>query len=75
MKHKNVNISFDIALILLVAVMLIGVLRAVPEKFTCDAYLFFAGDVDAVNAYRGEYMSAYSWASITEGLMFEKHNS
>ena len=52
-----------------------GVLRAVPEKFTCDAYLFFAGDVDAVNAYRGEYMSAYSWASITEGLMFEKHNS
>ena len=52
-----------------------GVLRAVPEKFTCDAYLFFAGDVDAVNAYRGEYMSSYSWASITEGLMFQKQSN
>ena len=51
-----------------------GTLRIVPETFTCDAYRFFAGDADAVNAYRGEYMSAYSWASITEGLMFQKQN-
>lgn len=47
-----------------------GTLRVVPEEFDCDAYRFFAGDPDAVNAYRGEYMSAYSWASITEGVMF-----
>ena len=52
-----------------------GTLRIVPETFTCDAYRFFAGDTDAVNAYRGEYMSAYSWASITEGLLFQKQKS
>ena len=49
-----------------------GSLRAVPEQFTCDAYLFFSGDSDMINAYRGEYMNAYSWASITEGTMFWK---
>ena len=47
-----------------------GTLRVIPENFVCDAYRFFSGDSDAVNAYRGEYMSAYPWASITEGAMF-----
>ena len=47
-----------------------GTLRAVPEQFDCDAYRFFSGDAEAVNAYRGEYMSVYSWASITEGMMY-----
>lgn len=51
-----------------------GTLRVVPEEFECDAYLFFKGDAKAVNAFRGEYMSAYSWASITEGIMFSKMN-
>lgn len=46
-----------------------GTMRIRPELFTCDAYQFFRGDADAVNAYRGEYMSAYSWASITESYM------
>lgn len=45
-----------------------GTLRVVPETFSCDAYRFFAGDPAAVNAYRGEYMSAYSWASLTDGI-------
>ena len=49
-----------------------GLLRVRPEQFTCDAYLFFAGDSDTVNAYRGEYMSAYSWASMTESMMYWK---
>ncbi len=49
-----------------------GALRIRPEMITCDAYLFFAGDSDVVNSYRGEYMSAYSWASITESLMYWK---
>ncbi len=49
-----------------------GGLRVVPEKFVCDAYRFFAGEIDAVNAFRGEYMSSYSWASITEGIMYQK---
>ncbi len=47
-----------------------GCMRIIPERFTCDAYLFFSGDGDAVNAYRGEYMNNYSWASMTESVMF-----
>ena len=43
-----------------------GTMRVCPEHFTCDAYLFYDGDVDVINTYPGEYMSAYSWASMTE---------
>ena len=49
-----------------------GVIRVRPESFVCDAYLFASGDSDAVNSYRGEYMSAYSWASMTESMMYWK---
>ena len=49
-----------------------GIVRVRPEQFVCDAYLFFSGDSDAVNAYRGEYISAYSWASMTESTMYWK---
>lgn len=52
-----------------------GVIRILPEKITCDAYLFFSGDADAVNAFHGEYMSAYSWASITESMMYWKRTN
>ncbi len=46
-----------------------GTLRVIPKEFTCDAYLFFDGDSDAINSYRGVYMGAYSWASFTESAM------
>ena len=46
-----------------------GTLRVKPDTFSCDAYLFFDGDVDSINAFRGEYMSAYSWASFTESMI------
>ena len=49
-----------------------GTLRIVPELVSCDAWRFFSGDADAVNTYRGEYMSAYSWASGTESFMSGK---
>ena len=49
-----------------------GILRVRPDAFTCDAYLFCSGDSDAINSYRGEYMSAYSWASMTESIFFWK---
>jgi len=49
-----------------------GVLRVRPETFICDAYLFYSGDNDAINAYRGEYMSSYSWASMTEAILYWK---
>lgn len=49
-----------------------GVLRTKPETFVCDAYLFYSGDSDAINAFRGEYMSSYSWASMTEAILYWK---
>ena len=44
-----------------------GQLRILPEKVSCDLYRFLDGDADAVNRYRGEYMSSYSWAEAMEG--------
>ena len=55
-----------------------GSLRVVPERLDCDLYRFFKGEIGAVDAYRGEYMSAYSWASLTESYMDNvnyRHNS
>ena len=46
-----------------------GVLRVVPETFDCDLYRFMDGDIDIINSYRGEYLSEYSWASLTEAYM------
>ena len=38
----------------------------------CDYYRMLEGDMDAVNAYRGEYMTDYSWAELTAGTLFFK---
>lgn len=46
-----------------------GSLRIKPELVDCDLYRFIQGDPDAVNSYTGEYMNAYSWASLTEAYM------
>ncbi len=46
-----------------------GTLRVKPEALSCDAWRFFSGDIEAVNAYRGEYMSGYSWGADTESYM------
>lgn len=46
-----------------------GILRVNPDTFSCDAYRFYSGDSDVINAYRGQYMSSYSWASMTEGVL------
>ena len=43
-----------------------GVLRINPDLFDCDLYRLLKGDAAAVNSYRGEYMSSYSWASLAE---------
>ena len=37
-----------------------------PDFISCDAWRYLAGDKEAVQAFRGEYMSNYSWASLTE---------
>lgn len=46
-----------------------GTMRINPDLIDCDLYRFFEGDAGAVNDYRGEYMSAYSWASLTEAYL------
>jgi two-component SAPR family response regulator len=39
----------------------------------CDYYRFQKGDIQAVNAFHGEYMKQYSWAELTAGrLQFRK---
>ncbi len=41
-------------------------------KFACDYYQLLRGDVRAVNAYCGEYMTNYSWAEMTTGVLNAK---
>ncbi len=49
-----------------------GYMRIRPEAMDCDLFRFLKGDPEAVNSYRGEYMSSYSWASLTEAFMTER---
>ena len=35
------------------------------DKLDCDYYHMLDGDMNAVNAFQGEYMMQYSWAEIT----------
>ena len=43
------------------------------DLIDCDYYRFLAGDPEAVNAYRGEFMNQYSWAEFTAArLQFGK---
>lgn len=49
-----------------------GNMRICPDRFECDLYQFLEGDSDAMAMYRGEYMSSYSWASLTEAYLTRK---
>lgn len=40
-------------------------------KISCDYYDFLKGDSVAVNSFRGEYMSQYSWAEMTIGNLID----
>jgi len=42
-----------------------GMIAIVPEAFDCDYYRWIDGDVAAINAFAGEYMSQYSWSEYT----------
>lgn len=52
-----------------------GVMRIRPETIDCDLYRFLRGDAAAIKAYRGEYMSSYSWASVTEAYMTQTQST
>lgn len=43
-----------------------------PRKVECDYYQFLQGDLRAINAYMGEYMSQYSWAEMTTAALEEQ---
>ena len=43
-----------------------GEQRVNPTLLNSDLFRLLDGDAEAVNAYRGEYMSTYSWASLRE---------
>lgn len=45
------------------------------NELDCDYYRFIHGDPQVVNAYRGEYMSDYSWASFTEASLDQKQET
>lgn len=45
-------------------------LAIVTELLDCDYYRMLDGDMEAVNAFRGEYMAQYSWAELTKGNLF-----
>ena len=42
-----------------------GQVGIMADKLNCDYYRMLKGDMDAVNAYHGEYMVQYSWAELT----------
>lgn len=39
------------------------------ELLDCDYYRMLRGDVNAINSYCGEFISQFSWAEITAGLL------
>lgn len=43
--------------------------RIKKEKFICDYFDLLDGKEDAVRKFKGEYMSAYSWAEFTIGRL------
>lgn len=43
------------------------------EKIECDYYKYLQKDAAAVNSYKGEYMSQYSWAEMTLAALEKKH--
>lgn len=51
-----------------------GGLRIREDKIDCDLYRLLEGDADAINSYRGEYMSSYPWASLTEAYVDRVRN-
>ena len=42
-----------------------GKLGVAVELVDCDFYDFISGDVAAINSYKGEFMTQYSWGELT----------
>ncbi|MGN0375337.1 MAG: response regulator [Butyrivibrio sp.] len=48
-----------------------GKIGIVPDRIDCDYFDYLAGKPYAINAYRGEYMTQYSWSELTHGVLEE----
>lgn len=46
-------------------------LRIIPEKVNCDYFNYVNQKPSGINAYMGEYMTQYSWAETTHGILEE----
>ena len=46
-----------------------GRLAILRDRVDCDLYRMEDGDMEAVNAFTGEYMTQYSWAELTNGQL------
>ena len=75
-KHRLRNLTYDLRKAL-ADVGLEGLLlhrrnqlAIVTGMLDCDYYRMLDGDMEAVNAFRGEYMAQYSWAELTKGNLF-----
>lgn len=40
-----------------------------PTRIDCDSYRFAAGDPQAINSYRHDYLPAYAWAELSIGTI------
>ena len=52
-----------------------GRLGIIPDIMDCDYFDMLAGDERAIAKYNGEYMSQYSWAEFTNGMLLDIKNS
>ncbi|MEF9920252.1 MAG: response regulator [Erysipelotrichaceae bacterium] len=44
-----------------------GAMAIDATKIACDYYNWLQGDIQGINAYRGEYMTQFSWSEFTHG--------
>ena len=51
-----------------------GRLAILRDRVDCDLYRMEDGDMEAVNAFTGEYMTQYSWAELTNGQLTFQNN-
>ena len=51
-----------------------GTIGIDATKLDCDYYRFLKGDIQAINAFQGEYMTQYSWAESTLGNIILQKN-
>ena len=51
-----------------------GRLAILRDRVDCDLYRMEDGDMEAVNAFTGEYMTQYSWAELTNGQLTFQRN-